>query len=242
MSGKTKGYLWMLITSLSFYMCLDTRYSPALGDSVLNFLGLKAWSGGDKGLHITLIYFGIIILYGYFSMTKYWIIPYKVQRKKILTIFIVLVMLIHFIFIGLLIGIKSNSNELLSIGMLRGNTGKYSIRYKDNEIQKFEIEFELINYSSETQKFGIEFTRYNSDDNITVYDSNGELAIFELGGKESRKFNIDLEDYLLSGSDIEAGGTGSFSGSIDNIFLIDEEKDVVKIGKDDFLGELITID
>lgn len=60
MSNKLKAYLSIFIFALSLFMLIETQYLPPLGDLILESIGLKAWSNGDVGFHLAIIYFGLV--------------------------------------------------------------------------------------------------------------------------------------------------------------------------------------
>lgn len=65
---KVKGILSLIFMTLSFFMMMDTKYNKALGDYVVESIGLKSWSAIDTGFHLTIIYFGILFLIGIFLL------------------------------------------------------------------------------------------------------------------------------------------------------------------------------
>ena len=85
----TKGIIAIFCLSISFYMMKTTTYTRALGDYVLEFIGLKSWSGEFSGMHLTVIYFGIltiILLYVVLNFTVG-----KCRIRKIWTFLLVII-------------------------------------------------------------------------------------------------------------------------------------------------------
>lgn len=53
MNDKVKGGLSILFMAITFYMMVTTKYTRALGDYILEFVGLKSWTGDYSGIHLT---------------------------------------------------------------------------------------------------------------------------------------------------------------------------------------------
>ncbi len=58
--SKIKGAFLVFISSLLLFMMCDTKYMKALGDYVLEYIGIQSWSNGEMGTHLTVVYFCII--------------------------------------------------------------------------------------------------------------------------------------------------------------------------------------
>ena len=65
MKSKLRSYGPIIILSLIFYMMISTPHSRALGDIVIESFGLKSWTDGYSGTHLTVIYFSILFLIVY---------------------------------------------------------------------------------------------------------------------------------------------------------------------------------
>ncbi len=68
MTIKTKSALSILFMSVSFFMMITTRYTHALGDYILELIGLPSWTGDHTGFHLTIIYFGVLFIIGLFMV------------------------------------------------------------------------------------------------------------------------------------------------------------------------------
>ncbi|WP_105620077.1 transporter permease [Vallitalea okinawensis] len=241
MRGKWNGFIWLLIISISFYMCLDTKYVSALGDSIIERIGLKSWSAGDKGLHLTVLYFGVIIITGLFVIEKSLIIPKKIKRWKAFMIFVLLVSLSHLITTSVLISIKSNSPGVLSVGFDKTSEGYYEIEYNGDKLIDFDVKLELRNYSDEDKQFSIQFEKKYKEEHskeiFTIYDKENNIAVFSLEARAEKIFEIDPENYYIEREQTGRDDIYSSRGSIQEVMLINKQGDSVRLHKDNFLGE-----
>lgn len=71
MSNKLKGVFSIFFMTITSYMMITTNYTHALGDYVLQFFGLRAWTGDYSGTHLTVFYFGILFFISLFFVEKY---------------------------------------------------------------------------------------------------------------------------------------------------------------------------
>lgn len=217
----------IIILSLIFYMMISTPHSRALGDVVIESFGLESWSDGYSGTHLTVIYFSIIFLIVYIIYKRFVDDEVNNKRKYKIILFIVSVTmfyLVHSAFVHMSMG---NAEGLNTIAIAPdGNSYKYSI--VDGELDDFEFEFNLINYSRKSKHFTIEgymndFVRFE------IYSKQDKLIQFFLRGKgtENYKINNDKFNIKIYGLDkqFNAGGRGR----IDSLILIDDEGNSTKI-------------
>ena len=71
MGDKVKGVLSIFFMAVTFFMMVTTKYTHALGDYILEFIGLKSWTGDYSGTHLTVIYFGVLFIISLFVVGKY---------------------------------------------------------------------------------------------------------------------------------------------------------------------------
>ncbi len=57
MKNKIKAENLIFLMSITFYMILTTSYTNALGNYILEFIGLRPWTGDYSGEHLTIILF-----------------------------------------------------------------------------------------------------------------------------------------------------------------------------------------
>lgn len=239
MKSKIKGRFSILLMSLIFYCMITTKYTHALGDYIVEFVGLNSWTGDYSGVHLTIIYFAIPFIISLLEVERY-VISMNISRIHVFLVFIVL-MTIFYLLTGLIVSnIKKNSPGLLSIAF---NPENSSINYstKDKEIVEFTAEFELINYSNEKRTFYISIDRpsYRQDgiEAISFYTINGEKAVFQLEGNETKIFSLNLNDYKVVGG--RKFQNGSESGTVEEIVLTDDEGDKVTLNRNNgFFAEL----
>jgi hypothetical protein len=234
MTNKVKGILSILFISVTFYMMITTRYTHALGDYLLEFIGLKSWTGNYNGIHLTIFYFGILFILGLFLVQKYATSGLNIKGRNLFIIFVVLILTFASITGMTARIIKKYSSGLLTIGYVPNSS---SMNYKsDNKgLVEFTAEFKLTNYSGEKKTFHIIIDNpFYSEDEINFYTFNGELAIFELDGKETKTFSLSLEDYnILSGY---GSLNGSGIGVIREIVLSNDKDNKVRLYDNYFYG------
>lgn len=113
---RVKGILSLIFMTLSFFMMMDTKYNKALGDYVLEFIGLKSWTAVDRGFHLTVIYFGVLFLIGIFFVIQNVVVGWD-KRKRVVLLYSVILILIYYFSIASIFSLfKSNSEGLLTIG------------------------------------------------------------------------------------------------------------------------------
>lgn len=234
----SKGRLSVFFMSLIFYMMITTKYTHALGDYILEFVGLKSWTGNYSGTHLTIIYFGVLFIISLFLVEKYAVNHLNISRRNIFITFIVMVTLFYSLTGIIATNIKKNSPGLLSIGY-DANDSNIDYKAENNKIVEFIAEFELTNYNEEEKLFYISINRnfYKEEEieRINFYTLTGEKAIFKLYGNESKSFLLDLNDYIVVGG-VQNGGD---SGVIEEIELTNDKGDKVRLNsRNGFFAEL----
>lgn len=237
MTDKVKGILSILFMSVTCYMMITTRYTHALGDYVLEFIGLKSWTGDYSGTHLTVFYFGILFIIGLFLVDKYTKRGLNIKGRTVFIIFVALMFTFASITGMAARTIKTYSPGLLTIGY---NSNGSSLNYNsdDKKFVKFKAEFELTNYSKEKQTFHImidnPFHREDNIEGINFYTSDGKLAIFELDSKETKSFSLSLNDYNIIGGQESQNGSGS--GVLQEIVLTNDKGNRVRLDGNNFFG------
>lgn len=237
MNNKTKSGILIFLMSITFYMMITTPYTHALGDYVLEFIGLRAWTGDYSGNHLTIIYFGILFMILLHLVGKYVIDDLNIRIRSVFLIFVVLVTVFYSITGMTASNIKKNSSGLLSIGYNPAHSSM-DYRYEDNKFVEFTAEFELTNYSDEKKTFylSIDSSFYREDgiDPISFYNFDGERAVFELEGNETKSFLLSLDNYNVVWDRNLQGGSGS--GIVEEIVLSSDKYNKVRIGNKNFFG------
>jgi len=237
MRSKIKGFLSIIIMSLTFFLAADTKYVPALGDPILEFIGLRSWSNDNSGTHLTVTYFGVLFLISLILVRRYAIERLAMKRKRIFIIFVVLVTSYTFITGITAQHIKRTSDGLLAIAYNSENS-KLNYESKDYEVVNLEATFTLENYGNQNMKFFISIDnpwfRKDKLDKIVILNSDGTRASFVLQAGETKTFNITPEKYTISGGITSLNG--SSRGGISEIVLSNKEGEVVKLTSNNFFG------
>lgn len=220
MKKRLKAVLSLLLMIFSFSMLCQKRYSPPLGDYVLEFLGLKPWSDNYRGIHITLILFGGLLLLSIFLVKRYFIDAFNIN--KMLTFLLPLICIfVVYVTSGIMVkSIKKKAPNLLSIGVTeKQNYIRYE--FKDNKLTKISTKFKLTNYSNEKKEFYINidspFYRKEGTKPIEFYDKQDKPVKFVLEGNESREFLLTSDEFKIIGG--RQSSTGSDYEGISELIL-----------------------
>lgn len=236
-NNRIKGVLLIFFLSISYYMMITTTYTRALGDYVLEFIGLKSWSGNFSGMHFTAIYFGILTIILLAVVFRFVAEEWKIKKRWVFLLIIVFINLFSFITDAAVRNIKKNSDGLRTIG-LNSENSKMEYKLKDMKYVKFNAEIELVNYGNESKQFNMKINdlAYKEDglDGIDVFTKDGNKEVFELEGNETMVFRINLDDYKILGGRVVQNGGGS--GPIKDIVLTDENNNKVRLDKNNFFG------
>ncbi len=243
---RIKGFLSLIFMTLSFFMMIDTKYSRALGDYVLEFIGLKSWTAGNTGTHLTVIYFGILFFIGLYLVIVNVLVGWNKRKRTVLLYFVVLLSIYYFCTMSIFVYIKSNSKSLLSIGFENPHDSYLEYTSKDqNEIDKFSIKIELKNYSSEEKSFNIRLVNTYSEENsteiFTIYKKDGDIAAFNLLPNEVKEFILTSSNYNLKKEASTYVNVNSFSGIVDRIVLFNQYGDEVYLDHTNFFGIIIIV-
>lgn len=206
----------------SFLLMFDTKYLRAPGDYLLEFFGLKSWTGELSGTHLTVIYFGIVFFVSLFLIEKHLINEYKMKWRNVIIILIFSIAL-YSSTVGTIVQIIMRNSDTLTSIEYQSEVGQRSFDKDNGEYTSFDVVFKLNNKSRDKRKFYVDFNsswrREDGESSIKVLDKNGERAVFELAGEASEIFELDEKDYILIDDDQE--GNYSSSGILDEIILTD---------------------
>jgi len=235
MKNKKIAKLSIFMLSLTFFMMVDTKYHRALGDYILEFIGLESWTGNQGGFHLTIVYFGILFFMSLYFVGKYAIEKEKISSMKIFIFFVIIVYMIYTTTAFMAKSIKRNSEGLYSIAYLSENS-ELEYRSIENKITEFNASFTLENYSKKSKTFNISidspWVRRNGISPIEIYDLNGSKVSFYLMGNERRTFHINLEKYKINGG--MRFSSGGFRGDISEIVLSNDDNEKVYLKGDGF--------
>jgi len=236
--SKIKEFFLVLISSLLLFMMCNTKYNKALGDYVLEYIGIQSWSNGEMGLHLTVVYFGILFILSLFFV-NYYLNKKGIGKRNAFFLFVLLIIVFNLGTNTYTKNLKANAEGLLAIG-LEYKDSKIDYSYTNNEYKDFSVYFTLINYSSENKMFYVSIMSPGYEekevDTIRFYNVDGSEAMFTLGGHETREIKVLLEDYVIQGE--KSFQNISVSGMIQELVLTDTDGNRVKLSED-FLGETL---
>lgn len=220
--GKKIMLIGMMVSS--FLLMFDTKYLRAPGDYVLEFLGLRSWTGEFSGTHLTVFYFGIVFFLSLFLIEKYLINESKMKWGRVIIILIFSIA-IYTSTVGTIVQIIMRNSDTLTSIEYQSEVGQLSFDEDDGEYTRFDVIFKLHNMSKDKRTFYVDFDsswrREDGESSIKVLNKNGKRAVFELAGEASEIFELDENEYILIDDDQE--GNYSSSGVLDEIILTDLE-------------------
>lgn len=226
MKAKLRSYGPIIILALVFYMMLSTPHSRALGDIVIESFGLKSWTDGYSGIHLTVIYFGILLFIIYLIYKKFVNDEVGIRRKYKIIFFIASVTiyyLVHSAFVHMEVG---NAEGLNTIAIAPdGNS--YTYKIVDGELVEFEYEFNLTNYSREAKYFTIE-GYINDLVRFEIYDKQDELIQYFLRGKGTENYKLNLKNVNIKIYGLDKLFSAGGGGRVDSLTLIDDEGNSTK--------------
>jgi len=236
-SNKIKGIMAILFLSISYYMMITTKYIGALGDYFLKLIGMKLWTGEYTGMHLTIVYFGILTILGVYLVNKYAIERLGIRKRIILLIFIVCINIISSMTDFTARYIKNHSGGLLSVGFNSKNS-KMEYKSKGMEYTYFNAEIEMVNYGGHSKTFYLTIDRpiYEKGDNmnIDILTKDGNEAAFELDGNETKTFRINLDEYKICSEGLGRNSGGK--GTIKELILTDDNGNLVKLNDNNSFG------
>ncbi|MFT5874857.1 MAG: hypothetical protein ACI8WT_003836 [Clostridium sp.] len=223
--------------SISFYMMVTMRYTHALGDYVLEFIGLKPWTGDYSGAHLTVFYFSALAIIGLFLVRKYAMDGLGIRTRNLLFSFIAFITIFSLLTNITAINVKKYSDGLLSIGF-NSNNSKMEYKSESMEYTEFNAQIEMKNYGNESKEFYLAidnpFYREESTEHIDIFTKEGSKATFRLNGNETRTFEINLDEYKIKGGRLSING-GS-NGIIEEIFLTNAQGNAISLESNNFFG------
>lgn len=237
MSDKVKGWLSIILMSFFFFMMCESKYSDALGDYLLNFIGIAAWTRGNSGTHMTVLYFGVLFLASLSIVRRYAVEGLKKRWLFVFLAFIACFQGFTFITDKTIVTIKSHAPGLFAIGYI-GEESHMSYSYKNKTLTEFSAELQLTNYSNEEKSFNLAIVPFHARQQgteINFYTTDGEKAVFHLWPKQTQTFILSLEAYNVDWNAFD-GESGSGSGIIGEVILSDGNGDKIKLDSSNFLG------
>lgn len=240
MQLKMKAALSILLTALLAFMMIETPNTRALGDYVLEFIGLRSWSGDHIGLHLTALYFGIPFFISLFLVGKYALEGLKLRKRTVFIFFVILMTLLTSVSGAVSKNIKAHSPGLLSIGY-GPESSRLDYTCQNGAYTAFTAEFLLTNYSDTPKSFSISIESPHSSEigtsPLRIEAIGGGALFYQLKPHESRMFSLNLENCkpVGGGAVQDGGGTGSVQGLV----LTDEQGNGVRLNNEEFWGVVV---
>lgn len=237
MNKKAKGFLSVFVMSLMSFMIIDTRYARPLGDYIVEFIGLRSWTGDQTGLHLSVIYFGFLFIVSILFVRRFAMSELNLNWKRIFVSLIGLNILFTFVTGTIVKSIKENSEGLLAIGIEKQSNLSYEF---DGETYiQFDGEITLKNYSDEEQYFYLMIDDREGIGSAQLYNWYERDSFFSLKGNEEKTFFITVDNVKVENIDFPDYDWASGTGGIDRLVLTNEDGEAVRLEKNDFLGETI---
>lgn len=256
MSNKWKAFLSIFVFALCLFMMIETKYRPALGDLVFESLGFKAWSNGSDGLHLTVLFFGVLSFISFHLVRQYAHLTFKMKSLSIFLSVIVLVTSFSLITNTTTQYIKSQSDGLNAVALISHDNAKTINSYpqKNNknlntlqydtrafEVTDFEMGLTLKNYGKKEVSFFIEFEPLMFKDepveNMQILNKNGSKAEFTLKPGTTQRFVITDEMYQITGG--MRGEHSSYNLSINEVILTNSQGEMILLSDSASIAELL---
>ena len=257
MSIKWKAFLSIGVFALSFFMLIETQYLPPLGDLLLESVGLKAWSDGDIGFHIAILYFGFVAVISYIFMKRFAYVQMKMKGITIFLIIIVLLTAFTYATSATAQYIKTNSDGLYAVALVSNDKSRtlnlYSSGKNDSEpiynkahyntrdfkVTDFEIDLTLKNYAKNEVTFYIEFEPFMLDgeplENIKIWNKDGSKAAFTLAPGMTHRFVITEDVYQLTGG--MRGENSGYGLNVSEIILTNDQGESILLKDSSIIAE-----
>lgn len=240
MKNKILGIGSVALASIALFLLISTPYYPSLGDLILKKIGLRAWSHGDTGFHLTLLYGMIFICIGFMGMSEYLYNEYPKTRNKG-----------KWLVLGTTVILVTGSNNYVELNKslqpgLKSiqfvyDKSKFEYEYEGEKILKASGFLEFKNYSNTSRSF---YVKYIPNDEFSSQFSTKELIGYEIGTetpklirvapKSTSKIQVDFnKNIVLSNGD--KGSSGCGNQSIQTVIIYNNQGQV-KFTGDNFMG------
>ncbi len=240
LKNKILGIGSVALAAVALFLLISTPYYPALGDLLLEKVGLRAWSHRDTGFHLTLLYCMVIICIGFMGMSEYLYKEYpKTYNKGIWIVLGVTALLVtggnKYVEFS-----KSMQPGLKAIQFLYDKS-KFEYEYEGEKVLKASGILEFKNYSKTSRSF---YVKYIPDDEFSSQFSEKELIGYErrkespklirVAPRSTSKIQVDFnKNKVLSNADKESRGCGT--QSIQTVIIYNDQEQV-KFTGDNFIG------
>lgn len=231
----------VFVMAFSWYFMSDSTVIGAPGDHLLEAFSLDSWSGDQTGTHLTAIY-GLILLMISFPLIRVNVIErFKVRWPTVFFYVILIIFAMNRITDAIAVDIKAQLQGLKSIEYIEeGNIFEY--QWEDGQLEDFVMVFTLKNHNEDRHKFSImldsRWMRKDDEIPIKILNKDGSLAIFELYGRQEKRFVITSHDY--SYSDGKKLNNGSGFSSIEELILTNNHEQI-KLSDHHYFGQIADV-
>lgn len=238
MKQRIISIVLIIFMSVLFFLILDTKHIPPVGALMLESFGLKAWSGGDTGFNLTLIYFGVPFLIAYIELRRQIVIQKRFKPLTAFIIFLVCVTVMNTATGFIVQRMKSGMDDLYTIAYI-DESGNIKLDYQDQKLKTLHIEFALKNYDDIAHTFSVslnsEWFEADRVAPIKILNKEGSDAMFTLQAGEEKLFVIDRENYDIEGGVI--GENFGYTSFIEEIILSGDGVEAVKLTHKSIFGK-----
>ena len=240
-------------------MGVETQYLQPLGDLILENIGLKAWSNGDVGFHLAILYYGLVAVISYIFVKRFAYVQLKMKGMTIFIILIVLLTTFTYLTSTTAQYLKKNSEGLSAVvlvGREKARTMNLYSSHKNEaqpinntinydtssfEVTDFEIDVTFKNYGKDDVTFFIEFEPFRLKDeyanNLEIRNRDGSKAAFTLESGKTHRYVITEDLYQLTGG--MRGDNASYSMNVSEVILTNDQGESILLKDSSIMAELL---
>lgn len=239
MSVKKKYIISMVLLATFLLMAVEIKGVGCPGDYILRAMGMKAWSGGDVGTHMIVIYMIIPVLISGLELGRHRR-ALQIGRLKSFVLLVLVIILINNVITQTGVFIKSQSGGLYAVGLI-GEDNRFSMKRREG-VETFELLVTIKNFSNEEQSFTIaldsRFRRREGQDPIRVVDATGQDAYFVVGPKRESRLHISSDQYNIHMGRLEdKSASMSRSGGVAELIISNKVDGSVRIYENELRAE-----
>lgn len=88
------GFISYGLIFIALIMAISFKNKVCIGDSILNMMGIKAWSHGTMGIHCTVIYAFIVVILAWIASAKLLGEKYEKLVRSIPAVILLLLLIV----------------------------------------------------------------------------------------------------------------------------------------------------
>ncbi len=231
---KFKKILLLVIISFVLFLSIETKHVGALGDIILQYIGLASWSNGQSGTHFTVVY-SLLIIFAFLLLIR------RQKNYEYSTKFVLLVMIISLTTFTFIVNtsaefMKGNKEGVFVIGY-NSRESMMDFSTTSSGLVDFNAVIDLTNYSDEDIYFSLDISREYSDNGtyFDILDMDEKQVVLHLEPKETKQFIFDNEEYLIVGEDVKISGVTTVNGRM-TVIITGMDGEVMEINRNEFWG------